>query len=54
MSKICSLLFKTPENIQAYKEEIHNLVLNRERIEGTYRKAEPDGYAASHFYDPES
>ena len=42
---------KTPENIQAFKEEIKNLVLNGERIEGTYRKAEPDGYPASHFYD---
>lgn len=27
---------KTPENIQAFKEEIKNLVLNGERIEGTY------------------
>ena len=42
---------KTPENIQAFKEEIKNLVLNGERIEGTYRKTEPDGYPASHFYD---
>lgn len=42
---------KTPENVQAFKEEIKNLVLNGERIEGTYRKAEPDGYPASHFYD---
>lgn len=45
---------KTPENIQAFKEEIKNLVLNGERIEGTYRKAEPDGYPASHFYDSET
>lgn len=45
---------KTPENIQAFKEEIKNLVLNGERIEGTYRKAEPDGYPASHFYDPKT
>jgi hypothetical protein len=45
---------KTPENVQAFKEEIKNLVLNGERIEGTYRKAEPDGYPASHFYDPKT
>ena len=45
---------KTPENIQAFKEEIKNLVLNGERIEGTYRKSEPDGYPASHFYDPKT
>lgn len=45
---------KTPENIQAFKEEIKNLVLNGERIEGTYRKTEPDGYPASHFYDPKT
>lgn len=45
---------KTPKNIQAFKEEIKNLVLNGERIEGTYRKAEPDGYPASHFYDSET
>lgn len=45
---------KTPENIQVFKEEIKNLVLNGERIEGTYRKSEPDGYPASHFYDPET
>lgn len=42
------------ENIQAFKEEIKNLVLNEERIEGTYRKAEPDGYPVSHFYDPKT
>ena len=42
---------KTPENIQAFKEEIKNLVLNGERIEGTYRKTKPDGYPASYFYD---
>lgn len=45
---------KTPENIQAFKEEIKKLVLDGERIEGTYRKAEPDGYPASHFYDPKT
>lgn len=45
---------KTPENVQAFKEEIKNLVLNGEPIEGTYRKAEPDGYTASHFYDPKT
>ena len=45
---------KTPENIEAFKEEIKNLVLNGERIEGTYRKTEPDGYPASHFYDPKT
>ena len=45
---------KTLENIQAFKEEIKNLVLNGERIEGTYRKTEPDGYPASHFYDPKT
>jgi hypothetical protein len=43
---------KTRENIEAFKEEIKKLVLNGERIEGTYRKSEPDGYRASHFYDP--
>lgn len=42
---------KTSENIQAFKEEIKNLVLNGERIEGAYRIAEPDGYPATHFYD---
>ena len=42
---------KTPENIQTFKEEIKNLVSNGKRIEGTYRKTEPDGYPASHFYD---
>ena len=36
------------------KEEIKNLVLNGERIEGTYRKDEPDGYPASHFFDPKT
>lgn len=46
-----SVLPKKKENIEAFKEEIKNLVLNGERIEGTYRKAEPDGYPASHFYD---
>lgn len=45
---------KTPENVQAFKEKIKNLVLNGERIEGTYRKGEPDGYTASHFYDPKT
>ena len=43
---------KTAENIQAF--EIENLVLNGERIESIYRKGEPDGYGASHFYDPET
>jgi hypothetical protein len=43
---------RTPENIEAFKEEIKKLVLNGERIEGTYRKSEPNGYPAIHFYDP--
>jgi hypothetical protein len=45
---------RTPENIQAFKKEIEALVLDGKRIEGTYRKAEPDGYPAIHFYDPET
>lgn len=42
---------KTPENVQTFKEEIKNLVLNGKRIEGTYRRTELNGYPASHFYD---
>lgn len=45
---------RTPENIQAFKKEIEALVLNGKRIEGTYRKTEPDGYPATHFYDKET
>lgn len=45
---------KTPENVQAFKDEIKHLVLTGERIECTYRIAEPGGYTATHFYDPET
>jgi hypothetical protein len=38
----------------AFKKEIEALVLNGKRIEGTYRKTEPDGYPATHFYDKET
>ena len=29
-------------------------VLRGQRIEGTYRKSEPDGYPVTHFYDAET
>ena len=45
---------RTSENIEGYKNEIKKLVLTGERIEGTYRKGEPDQYLAIHFYDSES
>ena len=45
---------RTPENIEGYKNEIKKLVLTGERIEGTYRKGEPDQYSAIHFYNSES
>jgi hypothetical protein len=31
--------------------KIKKLVLRGERIEGTYRKGEPDQFSAIHFYD---
>jgi len=45
---------RTPENVQVFKKEIKKLVLNLQRIEGTYRKGEADSYSAIHFYDPKT
>jgi hypothetical protein len=42
---------RTSENIESFKDEIKKLVLTVERIEGTYRKGEPDQFSAIHFYD---
>ena len=42
---------RTSENIEGFKDEIKKLVLRGERIEGTYRKGEPDQFSAIHFYD---
>lgn len=42
---------RTAENIKDFKDKIKDLVLRGERFEGTYRKSEPDGYSAIHFYD---
>lgn len=42
---------RTYENIEGFKDEIKKLVLRGERIEGTYRKGEPDQFSAIHFYD---
>ncbi len=45
---------RTSENIEGFKDEIKKLVLRGERIEGTYRKGEPDQFSAIHFYDSAS
>ena len=45
---------RTSENIEGFKDEIKKLVLKGERIEGTYRKGEPDQFSAIHFYDSAS
>ena len=42
---------RTAENIKDFKNKIKDLVLRGERIEGTYRKSEPDEYSAIYFYD---
>ena len=42
---------RTSENIEGFKDEIKKLVLRGERIEGTYRKGEPDQFSVIHFYD---
>jgi hypothetical protein len=42
---------RTSESIEGFKDEIKKLVLRGERIEGTYRKGEPDQFSAIHFYD---
>ena len=52
--KDCLKTPRTFENIEGYKNEIKKLVLTGERIEGTYRKDEPDQYLAIHFYDSAS
>ena len=45
---------RTSENIESFKDEIKKLVLRGERIEGTYRKSEPDQFSPIHFYDSAS
>jgi hypothetical protein len=51
MTQTFNDILATLENIEGFKDEIKKLVLRGQRIEGTYRKGEPDQFSAIHFYD---
>lgn len=43
---------KTIENVEDFIQKIVDLVVNGERIEGTFRSGHPESFEAIHFFDP--